>query len=117
VPRLSSGGRVADFVFVDDIVDGLLHLAANPSITTLDIGTGKLTSVADVARGLRDIINPSGKLGFGSLPDRINETDRVADVKRTAALTGWRPRYELAEGLHRTVDWYREHLPALGWME
>jgi nucleoside-diphosphate-sugar epimerase len=45
----SSGEAAFDFVFIDDVVDGLLALAVNDGLEgqTLDLGTRKLTTVAD----------------------------------------------------------------------
>jgi nucleoside-diphosphate-sugar epimerase len=112
-PKLSSGARLADWTFIDDIVDGLMLLGLRPAIATLDIGTGVLTSVGEVAMRLRDIIDPAAGLAFGAVADRLNEPGRLADVERTFAVSGWRPRHALAEGLARTVAWYRERLPGL----
>jgi len=111
VPSLSSGARRADFTFIDDIVAGLVTLAARPDIETLDIGTGNLTSVRDIAVALRDLIDPHAELAFGAEADRVNETELVADARRSEVIAGWRPRVAVADGLRRTVDWYRAQLP------
>ena len=38
------------------------------------------------------------------------EIDRqFVDSTKLRELTGWRPEVELADGLRRTLDWYREH--------
>ena len=109
-PKLSSGTRLADFTFIDDIVSGLLTLAAMPEIETLDFGTGRLTSVGEIAAKLRDIIDPGAQLGLGANADRINEPERKADIERSARLSGWQPKHSVADGLQATVDWYRQHL-------
>lgn len=108
-PALSSGRRLADFTYIDDIVGGLLTLGARPDVVTMDIGTGQLTSVADIALKLRDIVNPRGGIAFGAEADRVHELKLVAEVEQSAAATGWRPRVSLDEGLARTVAWYRSH--------
>ena len=112
-PRLASGTRLADFTFIDDIVNGLLTLGGRPDIASLEIGTGQLTSVADVARTLGSIIDPSAKIVFGDVADRRNEPSRMADVVETARLAGWKPDVGLDTGLRRTVDWFRARLSDL----
>lgn len=107
VPRLSSGVRKVDFIYIEDIVDGLLALGTHPAVPTMDIGTGRLTSVAEVARHLQALVDPSVELGLGMLPDRLGETEVMADVTRAVELSGWRPRVEVEDGLARTVEWYR----------
>jgi nucleoside-diphosphate-sugar epimerase len=109
-PRLSSGKRRADWVHVDDVVSGLLCAGQRPDLTTLDLGTGTLTSVAQVAQILREAISPDAPLGLGELPDRVNETALAADIRRSECLSGWKPGWTLAEGLRSTAGWYRSRL-------
>ena len=112
-PSLSSGRRRADWVFVEDAAAGIAALGLRPDVRSAEIGTGKLTSVGDVALRLRDLIAPDAKIGIGTTADRLNETERVADVAETERLIGWRPEVALEEGLRRTVAWYRTELPRL----
>jgi UDP-glucuronate 4-epimerase len=38
-------------------------------------------------------------------------TATFADIGKLSALTGYRPKVKLAEGLERFVDWYRSFYP------
>jgi nucleoside-diphosphate-sugar epimerase len=108
---LSSGRQAFDWVYVDDVVDAMLAVAASPAAIgqTVDIGCGTLTSVRDIALGLARRVGRLDALRFDALPDRKLEPTRQADLEATARLTGWRPRVMLEEGLDRTVAWYRGH--------
>lgn len=112
-PSLSSGRRRADWVFVEDAAAGILALGLRPDVTSAEIGTGQLTSVAAIALRLRDLIAPESDVGLGAMSDRLNETERVADSAEAERLMGWRPKVSLEEGLRRTVEWYRKELPSL----
>lgn len=112
-PRLSSGKRRADFTYVADIASGILALGRRPDIETLDLGTGRLTSVAEIAERLRNIVDPGAAIAFGAEPDRRHEPERIADVDGSERLSGWRPVYGLEEGLRETVAWYRRAMPEL----
>ena len=105
MPRLTSGRREVDWIYVDDVVDAALEAATTPGIDgqSLDIGTGVLTSVRAVVEQLRDLIDPNIPLEFGALSDRPLERVDVADVETTARSLHWRPAVPLAEGLARTV--------------
>jgi UDP-glucose 4-epimerase len=107
---LSTARHAFDWVFVDDVAEALIATAATPGIEgrTIDIGYGKLTTVADVARGLAARLNAPEALHFGVLPDRKLEPTRCSDVVQTEQLIGWRPSIALDEGLDRTVAWWRE---------
>ena len=41
---------------------------------------------------------------------RIDVGDFLIDDSRFRTITGWRPRFDLAEGLRRSIDYYRLNL-------
>jgi nucleoside-diphosphate-sugar epimerase len=112
VPKLMSGTREVDWIYVDDVIDAYLTLASKEGIggETFDIGSGELTSVRCVVDHLADIAGRGVRPEFGSLEDRPYERVRVADVGCTSSLTGWKPKTPLIEGLKKTVDWYRNNV-------
>ena len=109
-PRLSSGRRELDWVYVDDAIDAFVAAAASPGVdgTTLDVGSGRLTSIRSVVEHLRRLIDPSVELHFGVVPDRPERPARVADVGTTRDRLGWTPRIPLEDGLRTTVESFRE---------
>jgi nucleoside-diphosphate-sugar epimerase len=115
-PELSSGSRLVDWVYVDDVVDGLLAAAQADGAVggTFDIGSGAFRSVRDVALQLAEIIDPGAPLAFGDLPDRPLEAVRLANVSETLERLGWAAAVSLEDGLARTAAWYGERLPAGG---
>lgn len=108
-PRLSSAARAVDWVYVDDVVHGLLLAGTRPGLAgeSVDIGTGSLVSVREVAERLGRLIDPGLAIAFGALPDRPLERVRVADVAATRRQLGWVPETTLEDGLARTTEWLR----------
>ncbi len=111
-PELSSGSRQVDWIYIDDAVDGMISSAQATGISghTLDIGTGIPTSIHEVVEELRVQTKTSARPDFGALADRRFENARVADVKSSFELLGWKSRISLSEGLRRTASWYQERL-------
>jgi nucleoside-diphosphate-sugar epimerase len=109
-PKLSSGQREVDWIYVDDVVEGFLAAARANGVAgqTVDIGSGTLESIRAVVERLGRQINPTIPLHFGALTDRPLEQVRVADTKRSQAMIRWRPTVSLDDGLTRTVDFYRQ---------
>lgn len=107
-PEISSGERPIDWIYVEDVVEGLIRAAAIEGIEgrTVELGTGVLTTVRDVVERLARLIPDGRPPIFGAVPDRKREQIRVADTMATTALLGWRPEVDLEEGLRRTVDWH-----------
>jgi UDP-glucose 4-epimerase len=108
-PKISSGGRPVDWIYVSDVVDGFMALAETPGIDggTFEIGSGSLISIRDIVQKLARIVDPKGHVDFGALPDRPLEPTRIAKTAETFASLGWKPKVTLEDGLERTVDWYR----------
>lgn len=105
-PKLSTGAWKTDWIYIDDVVDGLLCCASASGIEgeTLDIGTGQYTSVREVVQKLVDIMNPPVTPLFGALPDRHAEHTPVADAVRTWEKLHWKAKTNIEEGLRKTVQ-------------
>jgi nucleoside-diphosphate-sugar epimerase len=112
VPKLTSGQRPVDWIYVDDVVEALLAsgLAGHVEGETIDIGSGKLETVKTVVEQLVRLIGSDVAPAFGASPDRPLEQVRVADTKLAEELLGWTPQVPLDEGLKRTVAWYEQNL-------
>jgi nucleoside-diphosphate-sugar epimerase len=110
--ELSSGKQAFDWVYIDDVVDALIGVAERPQLRgrMIDVGCGRLTTVAEVAAGIGQRLDRASSIRIGAIADRRLEPTRTADVVTTAALIGWRAQVTLEEGLDRSVEWYRSHL-------
>jgi len=110
-PRYSSGVRRCDWIYGDDIADGLIAAALSEQAAgeVVDIGSGRVHSVGDVVQTLHALMGaPPPRLG--DTPDRAMERKYAPDLERTFALTGWRAKVDVKEGLRRTVDWHRTRM-------
>lgn len=109
-PRLTSGQRQVDWIYVEDVVDGLIAIVQAPKIegSTIDLGSGVLVPIRTVVQKLVSIIDSDVELALGSVSDRPMEQVRVANIVDTYAKIGWKPMTSLENGLEYTVDWYRE---------
>lgn len=107
---LSSGEQVRDFIFVDDICEGLLRLSAALSHGEAEagaynlctgIGTRVSTMAMEVARAMG---KDEGLLGFGDLPMRPDEYMHVVgDPGKTRRALGWIPATSIEEGIRKTI--------------
>jgi UDP-glucose 4-epimerase len=108
-PKISSGGRPVDWIYVSDVIDGFMALAEKPGIDggTFELGSGSMISIRDIVQQLARVVDPRAKVEFGALADRPLEPTRLAKVAESFARLGWKPKVSLQEGLERTVDWYK----------
>jgi UDP-glucose 4-epimerase len=108
-PQISSGRRLIDWVYVDDVAIGLARMAVAPDSAgrTIDLGSGALISTADLVDKVCDLMGARMRPVFGAIPDRPMEPVLAARSEETRRMLGWAPETSLAEGLRRTIDWHR----------
>jgi UDP-glucose 4-epimerase len=108
-PPLSNGLRPLDWVYVEDVIDGLMRAASVDGIegATIELGSGHLLPLRAVVERLVQMIDPSISPRFGALPDRPNRDVRIADLEPASSLLGWRASTPLETGLGKTIEWYR----------
>jgi nucleoside-diphosphate-sugar epimerase len=113
---LTGGRQVRDFVYISDIVGGLLKAAQIPAAygEMINLGTGVGTSLRTVVDLVIQLTASSTRPLYGTIPYRKGEIGELkADIDKALRVLNWSPRVELEEGLRMTIDWYRSHLPEL----
>jgi dolichol-phosphate mannosyltransferase len=109
LPPLVSPQTARDFVYVDDAVDAMLHLAASPAVprgSVYNVCTGVQTSVGDVVAIARGLMNVPAEPAWGSMPSRAWDTSLwTGSPEKIATEVGWRASTGVADGLHRTLQW------------
>ena len=114
-PRLASGRRGVDWIYVDDVLEGMgaAMLAPGAEGCTFDLGTGSLVPIRQVVDLVVELTGTKAQPLFGALPDRPVEQERAADSATPREKLGWKARTSLEEGLSRTIEWYRDKSSAL----
>src|SRR5271166_5194308 len=72
-----------------------------------------LLYVDDAAEAFLYAAHGGGKYEIREFPaerKRIDIGDFITDDRRFRAISGWHPRVRLADGLRRSLDYYRRHL-------
>lgn len=109
-PKLSSCSWVTDWVYIQDMVDGILAAAAIPGIEgeMLDLGSGIRISIKEIIEKIAKSIVTTGKPLFGALPDRQHDHTRIADTEHTFSKIGWRATTPMDTGLKNTIEYYKK---------
>jgi CDP-glucose 4,6-dehydratase len=114
-PRIrSDGSPKRDFLHVEDAVAAYLAI-----IAALDRGAARgeaFNAGGDRPHTVREVVElmtaaaggeVEPEFGPGAPPGEI--VDQYMDSTKLRELTGWAPAVDLAAGLTRTLDWYRDH--------
>ncbi len=97
---------VRDFIYLDDVIEGFLHLSISKEDTDfilVNLSTGTGTSVKKLIDTLYQVASISSDK-IQSQNASINSiSSLVLDNSLLIKLTGWKPKYDLAEGLSLTL--------------
>jgi len=106
------GSQLRDFNYVDDAVEALITAALSDKAVgeVFNLGSQPPLSLKELAELLIKL-NASGRSRIVPFPEErraIDIGDYYADFSKAVRLLGWKPRITLAEGLKRTLEFYRE---------
>jgi len=104
------GKQTRDFIFIEDLVDAIL-LAARSSAAgeVFQIATHKETTVLEIAMELKCLFKKETGVDVDVVHgDALSGEVRrnCADISKARKVLGFEPRYDLATGLQKTLDYF-----------
>ncbi len=112
-----TGSPRREFLYVDDMADGCVHLLSlddekyTELVTDLkpcliNIGMGKDITIRELAELVREVVAFEGEIIFDtSKPDGTPQ--KLLEVSRMDEL-GWKAKISLRQGIERTYSWYKK---------
>ncbi|PNH85212.1 GDP-fucose synthetase [Arthrobacter sp. AFG20] len=112
VTNWGTGSPRREFLHVDDMAAACLHLLENyDGPSQVNVGTGTDVTIKELASLVAEAVGYQGDIGWdASKPDGTPR--KLLDVSKLTE-AGWSASIGLQEGIHSTVDWYRENLESL----
>ncbi len=119
-PRIFGDGSASrDFTYIDDVVTANLLAGAvdwdagrSPAVPNhlrggiLNIARGERITVLELAQILTTLARLDAQPEFA--PPRPGDVQHsLADISRARTILGYQPRVSVAEGLSKTLEWYR----------
>jgi UDP-glucuronate 4-epimerase len=129
IPVYNRGQMVRDFTYVDDIVEGVIHVldqppgkgggASEPDRSAsapwriYNIGNSSRVQLMDYIRALEKALGRKATLEL--LPMQDGDVPATqADVSALESDFGYRPQVGVEEGITRFVEWYRSYYSEVG---
>ncbi len=112
-PKLVNPGISRDFVYIDDCTSALVKAAltackTNPGVS-VNIASGKKTTLSDVAETAKELFKIQADPLFGNMPNRKWDlTEWYGNPQLARELMGWESRVSFKEGLKLTTEWEKE---------
>jgi nucleoside-diphosphate-sugar epimerase len=104
--------KVLDFTYVDDCVDGIargIYALADARVAnqTINLAYGQGNTLVRAAELIAAELGVDPQINHA--PSLLGEvTHYIADVSKARELLGWEPETALADGIPRSVAWFRD---------
>ena len=110
----NGGAATRDFIFVEDIVRGLLLCAvAGKPGDVYNLASGVETSILELAKLVNELTGSPASLDFRPPREWDRSGKRFGSTEKAKRMLGFEARTVLRAGLERTIPWTREHLPLI----
>jgi dTDP-glucose 4,6-dehydratase len=102
------GSQTRSFCYVDDQVRGILALLDSDwDGGPVNIGNPEEHTILELAELVLEVTGSTSPIAYAPLP-ADDPVRRRPDISLAEEVLGWRPQVPLAEGLARTVKWFRD---------
>ncbi len=105
------GKQTRSFCYVDDLVDGIVRLLHSNENLPVNIGNSHEMTILQFAETINEIVG--NKAGITFVKDARSVRDpqpRQPDITRAREILGWEPKVSLAEGIQRTIPYFKKQL-------
>jgi dTDP-glucose 4,6-dehydratase len=100
------GSQTRSFCYVDDLIEGIYRLLMSSEILPVNIGNPHEMTIREFAETIRAAVGSQSEITFRPLPVD-DPKQRRPDITKARTLLGWEPRVPLAEGLVKTIAYFR----------
>src|SRR3989344_1046893 len=108
--NMNAGEQLRDFIYVDDVVEGVLLAGAREEShgEIINLGSGSGRPVKEAVETVNAAMGKPISIHFGAEPYRpLDPMEFYMDSTKAYTLLGWKPQTDIASGIEKTVLWYR----------
>src|SRR4030088_2612569 len=103
------GRQTRSFCYVSDLIDGIFRLAMSDHHGPINIGNPCEMTIKQFAEEIIRIIGTRSTIEYRTLPEDDPKV-RQPDISRAKKILGWEPKVNFDEGIHKTIDYFKERL-------
>lgn len=109
VEVLGTGKAIREFLYVEDAADAIIKATEiYDEEMPLNVGTGEEISIAKLAALIKELTGYRGMIVWNKKgPD--GALRKVSDISRIRKKLGWEPKYNLRDGLRKTLEWFEDN--------
>ncbi len=104
------GSQTRSFQYYSDLIEGVHSLLFSDELLPVNIGNPSEMTILEFARAVVEITGSNSEIHFVQPEDERTRDDpkqRRPDISKALRVLGWEPAVELADGLLRTINYFR----------
>lgn len=101
-----SGRQSRSFCYIDDLVEGILRLMLSKENLPVNLGNPYEFTIMQLVELVLKLTGSKSKVVYRKLP-QDDPRQRQPDISKAKQLLAWQPTVSLAEGLERTICWFK----------
>ncbi|HET6566519.1 MAG TPA: UDP-glucuronic acid decarboxylase family protein [Rhodothermales bacterium] len=105
------GSQTRSFQYVDDLVEGIYRLIRSTVNEPVNIGNPDEITLLQFAKEIIQLTGSKSPIVFRDLP-KDDPQVRQPNITRAKQLLGWEPKVNRAEGLRRTLEYFKSRVDA-----
>ena len=103
------GSQTRSFCYVDDLVDGIYRLLLSDYAMPVNVGNPVEITIKEFGEEIARLTGVEFKPSYHPLPEN-DPQKRRPDITKAKEILGWEPKIDRAEGLKRTLEYFKEHV-------
>jgi dTDP-glucose 4,6-dehydratase len=103
------GSQTRSFCYVDDLVDGIYRLLLSDYHMPVNVGNPVEITIKEFGEEIACLTGVEFKPSYQPLPEN-DPQKRRPDITKAKKILGWEPKIDRAEGLRRTLEYFKEHV-------
>jgi dTDP-glucose 4,6-dehydratase len=100
------GRQTRSFCYVSDLVEGIYRLMMGPTHEPVNIGNPHEMTMLEFASEIIKAVGSKSRIVHKPLP-QDDPKQRKPDITRARTILKWEPKVPLAEGLKKTIEYFR----------
>jgi dTDP-glucose 4,6-dehydratase len=103
------GSQTRSFCYVDDLVEGIYRLLLSDYHMPVNIGNPSEITIKQFAEEICKLTGVELKVEYQPLPTD-DPQKRQPDITKAKEILGWEPQVDRAEGLRRTLEYFKDKI-------
>lgn len=104
--KVSSCLKYQDYLYVEDTANAIVDIFESDMEEAVNVCSGKPVQLREIVNKIVELTDFKGNILWGAVPSAFGDEVVVGNNAKLKSI-GWEQKYNLEEGLIKTIDWWK----------